>query len=114
MTKLKPCPFCGGRTAEVLKEGHVSKVFCGSCSARGPWHPEPEQAACLWNARVGQPKPKPPVIHFHHYTPPGIPAPACGACGRTKSSTVTEHVTCQACKRTVAYQQKARTRGNPC
>ena len=68
MTRLKPCPFCGGE-AELdsnisfreFVSGEISRavsVYCRSCSAEitvcVPDVPDitPEQVADMWNSRV--------------------------------------------------------------
>ena len=60
--KLKPCPFCGGRSA-FAERGTICSyyIMCNDCGARGPFveeldyeahegHPE-RDAAREWNKR---------------------------------------------------------------
>ena len=54
MSRLKPCPFCGGK-AKLEKMGYPHHVFCTSCYARVTGHglaEEGEQDAIRhWNMR---------------------------------------------------------------
>lgn len=65
---MKPCPFCGSRTAlAVLTEGEIDgfdeggdrlkAVMCqeqfGGCGARGPYRTTKTAALAGWNRRHG-------------------------------------------------------------
>lgn len=61
--KLLPCPFCGQDTTQlaaavITDENELVMapfVSCLECGAIGPQHdgPDEEQAARLWNMRIG-------------------------------------------------------------
>ena len=61
MTKLKPCPFCGGEAEEV--HATANKLFnptayyyikCKSCDSLGKPELVPKHAAAAWNSRTGK------------------------------------------------------------
>ena len=56
--KLKPCPFCGWATPELVTDRNVYYVRCTECGARGPWElkfPDRKKvAASDWNTREGE------------------------------------------------------------
>jgi Lar family restriction alleviation protein len=54
MTKLKPCPFCGGDDCVVDTTGFNYYVTCLKCEARGPLEGTKEEAVELWNKRMGE------------------------------------------------------------
>lgn len=50
--ELKPCPFCGGVNARVVRynpEGFTTE--CPKCASRTDFYDEPEKAADAWNKR---------------------------------------------------------------
>lgn len=50
MTELKPCPFCGARTAFVKYLGDDAHgVQCGQCFSWGPDAPTKADAVTCWN-----------------------------------------------------------------
>lgn len=56
VTRLKPCPYCGGR-AHIMKMGYPHWVYCESCGAKvhgGVIGEEEGEAASIiaWNRRV--------------------------------------------------------------
>ena len=56
-TFLKPCPFCGCATTQILDadtvNGHIFFANCDSCGANGPDADDLDQALELWNLRLG-------------------------------------------------------------
>lgn len=53
MSKLKPCPFCGGEASIYhLSVGKHSYVKCRGCSEGSPIKPTEEQAITAWNRRA--------------------------------------------------------------
>ena len=55
MTKLKPCPFCGGE--DVLYYGQFDRiVICRGCGAQGAARADYEGAAKVWNKRQPDPQ----------------------------------------------------------
>lgn len=54
MTKLKPCPFCGGE-ADVINaecgQGEIYAIQCGKCQAKIGWFDEVKEAIEVWNTR---------------------------------------------------------------
>ena len=52
-TKLKPCPFCGGR-AEILRSpfGNGCRVKCQHCGALSKHMRLDHEAAAIWNRRA--------------------------------------------------------------
>ena len=51
--KLKPCPFCGGDGAILIKYGDEYKIFCGTawCDAQFGWCNDKEHVIKSWNYR---------------------------------------------------------------
>ena len=49
LTKLKPCPFCGGE-AHLMHDGHW--ISCEGCQAESGYRPTRETAIEAWNRRV--------------------------------------------------------------
>lgn len=57
-TKLLPCPFCGGKAANCMKQynGRIYRyrIQCDNagCACRTPWLCYQEDAAEVWNRRT--------------------------------------------------------------
>ena len=51
MTKLKPCPFCGGEEANVSNWG-MWRAWCAKCNATASDHLTEKEAAAAWNRRA--------------------------------------------------------------
>ena len=55
MTKLKPCPFCGGEAkvgCEKYWQPKVSRrIICTNCYSSSGWYRTEEEAIELWNRR---------------------------------------------------------------
>ena len=58
--KLKPCPFCGSKNAEIADGSYTvndvvittTNVLCGNCNAMGPdTRQGTDTAAAKWNRR---------------------------------------------------------------
>lgn len=57
MAELKPCPFCGSKTAEVVEDGNEYLflryfVACGRCGASTGRNRTKEKAIEAWNRRT--------------------------------------------------------------
>lgn len=61
MSKLKPCPFCGGIELDIQRgtpegEGVPTNVICTECGACGPWEycekDEYTKAKKAWDNRL--------------------------------------------------------------
>ena len=57
--KLKPCPFCGSKSATVEKRNSGYQVRCCYCGARGKYIVygsiiNKKQAIDAWNRRAGE------------------------------------------------------------
>lgn len=53
MSALEPCPFCGGRgNLHINRRDYY--VYCGDCSAEGPWDADGDTTAAIaaWNRRA--------------------------------------------------------------
>lgn len=64
MSKLKPCPFCGGeaKAAYGRCDYNVWQVCClnNACQAMAGWCDTKDDAIAAWNRRAGD-KPTPPA-----------------------------------------------------
>ena len=49
MSKLKPCPFCGGQAVNE-QDGHP--IYCGSCYSSMPYGICENDMVTLWNTRT--------------------------------------------------------------
>lgn len=63
LTKLKPCPFCGGSDdlrVSGLSVGYADgpefAATCSGCGARGPIMTIRSEAAAAWNRRLAEEK----------------------------------------------------------
>jgi len=57
MTKLKPCPFCGGTVLELIEPATLQPAYyvaCEKCDASGPMAKSQWGASRLWNTRPGE------------------------------------------------------------
>lgn len=62
MTKLKPCPFCGGTVVDVANEEYATRIYyyvvCnyskGGCGANGGVCTTETEAIEAWNRRDGE------------------------------------------------------------
>ena len=53
MSKLLPCPFCGGEASKRLFYGGKYGIYCDECSARvGGLYDTEAEAVAAWNARA--------------------------------------------------------------
>ena len=56
MTKLLPCPFCGGEaeilTAESMNSGYLFGIMCNDCRSRGDVYDTEAEAIAAWNTRA--------------------------------------------------------------
>ena len=62
--KLKPCPFCGCDSAEIVEDGASSYVECLSCLARTGEFASSEHAVEAWDRRAtkGDREPSLPLL----------------------------------------------------
>ena len=52
-TKLKPCPFCGGKAEMLSYSEHEWLVYCKECDGMvEKWRETEEEAMEQWNRRV--------------------------------------------------------------
>ena len=56
MTKLKPCPFCGGEASTYVAYDDGYYVCCDECGCGLPVYNTEEEAVEAWNKRVGEVK----------------------------------------------------------
>jgi len=53
MEALKPCPFCGEKSDQVLRIGRLcGVVVCTVCSAEGPCRGTKKEIIAAWNTRI--------------------------------------------------------------
>jgi len=52
MTKLKPCPFCGGTDIREIKSIRVAYSICNRCKAEGPFNIIESMSLYGWNTRA--------------------------------------------------------------
>ena len=56
MSKIKPCPFCGGK-AEIIEgtkaasDKSIFKAFCTKCETENWWSDTKQEAVERWNIR---------------------------------------------------------------
>ncbi|MDE6210111.1 MAG: Lar family restriction alleviation protein [Lachnospiraceae bacterium] len=54
---IKSCPFCGGQVDVIIPGGRYFKFYqirCDGCGANSKECNTPEDAAELWNKRIGE------------------------------------------------------------
>lgn len=51
VSKIKPCPFCGGKP---IVDKNQNSVYCADCHMGTPWTDSIEDAIKTWNRRVGE------------------------------------------------------------
>lgn len=54
MTKLKPCPFCGGEASTYVAYDDNYYVCCDECGCGLPVYNTEEEAIEAWNKRVSE------------------------------------------------------------
>lgn len=47
--KLKPCPFCGSRSVDLLRNSTKVAFSCSDCKAVSAWFDDPSDAINAWN-----------------------------------------------------------------
>ena len=82
--KLKPCPFCGGESIEIVRycDGPIAYYYalCNNCFSSGGSDCMKEKAAENWNKRavhLGRWK----EVEGDYITPGGTPVYECAQCG---------------------------------